>query len=271
MGRRLPGQQSELIGRESEVESVVALLRDPATHLITLTGPGGVGKTRLSLAVADRATGLFPGGVWFVSLATVETTKLVLPEIASELGVRDPEGDETIARIAERLGALPTMIVLDNLEHVIAVAPEVARLLQTAPSLKIMSTSREPLMVRGEIAYPVHPLPTEPGEGDELSAAERLFVTCAAEASFGFGATKESIESIREICRHLGGSRWLSSSPPPGSRYCHLSDSWQISTGSSMSWCVVPVICRPDNRRCVPPSNGAIACSMTISRHCSVL
>lgn len=222
MGRRLPGQQSELIGRESEVESVVALLRDPATHLITLTGPGGVGKTRLSLAVADRATGLFPGGVWFVSLATVETTKLVLPEIASELGVRDPEGDETIARIAERLGALPTMIVLDNLEHVIAVAPEVARLLQTAPSLKIMSTSREPLMVRGEIAYPVHPLPTEPGEGDELSAAERLFVTRAAEASFGFGATKESIESIREICRHLGGiplaielaATWVKVLPP---------------------------------------------------------
>ncbi|MCC6945314.1 MAG: tetratricopeptide repeat protein [Thermomicrobiales bacterium] len=219
---RLPPHPSELIGRDSEVESLVAMLRDPAARLITLTGPGGVGKTRLSLAVADRSVGLFPGGIWFVSLATVDTIDLVLPEIASELGVRDVEGDETVIRIAERLGNLPALVILDNLEHVIAVSPEIAHLLQISPALKVISTTREPLMVRGEIAYPVHPLATEPLENDGLSAAEQLFVTRASESNYGFEATPENVESIREICRRLAGiplaielaATWVKVLPP---------------------------------------------------------
>ncbi|MGD9712800.1 MAG: tetratricopeptide repeat protein [Thermomicrobiales bacterium] len=219
---RLPAHQSELIGRESEIEAVVSMLRDPSARLVTLTGPGGVGKTRLSLAIADRATGLFPGGVWFVSLATLETTQLVLPEIAAELGVRDVEGDETIFRIAERLGSLPTLLILDNLEHVISISPDIAALLQTAPSLNVLATSREPLMVRGEIAYPVHPLSTESNDPGALSAAEELFVTRASESSYGFEATPENRETIREICRRLAGiplalelaATWVKILPP---------------------------------------------------------
>lgn len=220
---RLPAHQSELIGRDSETDALVSMLREPATRLITLTGPGGVGKTRLSLAVADRATGLFPGGIWFVSLASVETTQLVLPEIAAELGVRDGEADETIFRISERIGSLPSLILLDNLEHVIAVSPDIATLLQSSPSLKVLATSREPLMVRGEIAYPVHPLSTESAnDGTVLSAAEQLFVTRASESSYGFEATAENREAIREICRRLAGiplalelaATWVKILPP---------------------------------------------------------
>ncbi len=220
---RLSAHQSELIGREGEIETLVSMLRDPASRLITLTGPGGVGKTRLSLAVADRAAGLFPGGVWFVSLASVEAMRLVLPEIAAELGVRDGDADETIFRIAERIGSLPSLILLDNLEHVIAVSPDIATLLQTSPSLKVLATSREPLMVRGEIAYPVHPLSTETSDdASGLSAAEQLFVTRASESSYGFEATAENREAIHEICRRLAGiplalelaATWVKILPP---------------------------------------------------------
>jgi predicted ATPase/DNA-binding CsgD family transcriptional regulator len=221
-GGRLPPHHSELIGREDEIQAILTLVRDQSARLITLTGPGGVGKTRLGVAVADRAVGLFPGGTWFVSLAALDTPGLVLPEIASALGVRDAEGDELLLRISERTGSLPALIILDNLEHVISVSPEIARLLQIAPNLTVLSTTREPLMVRGEIAYPVHPLATESSDALNPSAAERLFITRASESSYGFEVTDESRAVIREICRRLGGiplaielaATWVKVLPP---------------------------------------------------------
>ena len=189
-------------------------MRDQGARLITLTGPGGVGKTRLGIAVADRAVGLFPGGIWFVSLAALDNPSLVLPEVASALGVRDAI-DETLLRISEQVGSLPALIILDNLEHVIAISPEIARM-QVVPNLTVLSTTREPLMVRGEIAYPVHPLGTEGDESGNLSAAERLFVTRASESSYGFEVTDETRAVIKEICRRLAASRWPSSWQRPG-------------------------------------------------------
>jgi predicted ATPase/DNA-binding CsgD family transcriptional regulator/Tfp pilus assembly protein PilF len=221
-GGRLPPHHSELIGRENEIAAIVALLRDQSARLISLTGPGGVGKTRLGVAVADRAVGMFPGGTWFVSLAALDTPGLVLPEIASALGARDAAGEELLIRIGERMGTLPALIILDNLEHVISVSPEIARMLQVVPNLTVLTTTREPLMVRGEIAYPVHPLATESSNSGVVSAAEQLFITRASESSYGFEVTEESRAVIREICRRLGGiplaielaATWVKVLPP---------------------------------------------------------
>ncbi len=219
---RLPPHHSELVGRDQEIDSILSLFRDQGARLISLTGPGGVGKTRLAIAAADRSAGLFPGGIWFVSLATLDSASLVLPEIASSLGIRDVERENTVDRIADRVGTLPSLLILDNMEHVISIAPEIAKLLQYAPTLRVISTTREPLMVRGEIAYPVHPLKIEADLSGDMSAAEQLFVSRAIESSYGFEVTPESREVIREICQRLGGiplaielaATWVKVLPP---------------------------------------------------------
>ncbi|CAN5680590.1 hypothetical protein BH23CHL4_BH23CHL4_02130 [soil metagenome] len=266
-GGRLPPHHSELIGRENEIEAILSLMREQGARLITLTGPGGVGKTRLGVAVADRAVGLFPGGIWFVSLAALETPSLVLPEIASTLGVRDASGEELLIRISERIGALPVLVILDNLEHVITVSPEIARMLQMAPKLTVLSTTREPLMVRGEIAFPVHPLATESGEPAGLSAAERLFITRASESSYGFEATGESRKLIREICRRLGGiplaielaATWVK--VLPAQRLLDNIDR-QLDV-------LVRGICRRVSKRCAQQLPGAISSSPQNNSPCS--
>ncbi|CAN5661241.1 hypothetical protein BH23CHL5_BH23CHL5_04540 [soil metagenome] len=144
-----------------------------------------------------------------MSLATLESASLVLPEITSSLGIRDVQGEDTVERIAERVGSLPALLILDNMEHVISIAPEIAKLLQYAPSLRAISTTREPLMVRGEIAYPVHPLKTEADSPGDISAAEQLFINRAM-----------ALRSLHSLGRSSG--RFVS-----GWGVFHLRSNWQ--------------------------------------------
>jgi predicted ATPase len=145
----LPRPASSFVGRSREVREVTALLRGP-DRLVTLTGPGGSGKTRLALEVAAEALGQFRAGVFWVGLATVFDPRLVLPTIGEVLGAVD----EPAAHIGER----ELLLLLDNLEQAIEAAPELAELLERCPHLRLLVTSRELLQVRGEVEYEVLPL-----------------------------------------------------------------------------------------------------------------
>jgi predicted ATPase len=201
----LPNTVTSLIGRERELAAAQRLLGE--TRLLTLTGPGGTGKTRLALEVATRERARFVDGVWFVPLAEIAEAALVPASVAQTLGVRDlgamPLRDRTIAEV----GARRLLLVLDNFEHVISAAPFVSELLQACPQLRILVTSRAPLGVQGEHLFPVPPLATPlPTDVDAAeSAAVRLFVSRARAVRPSFALDAESLGAVAEICRRLDG------------------------------------------------------------------
>ena len=155
LGRsNLPAPAHPLVGRERELADVARLLTGSDARIVTLTGPGGVGKTRLAVAVAGEVAEGFEGGVWFVRLALLRDPALVLPSVAGVIGA---DGD-----VARHLGSSESLIVLDNLEHVIASASDVADLVRRCPRLRVLITSREALQVSAEHAYAVQPLAEVP-------------------------------------------------------------------------------------------------------------
>ena len=154
----IPSIRSSFIGRDHDLAALERVLVSPETRLVTVTGFGGVGKTRLVSELSDRLVAEYPGGIWFVPLAHVRDPELVLTAVAAELGIRDLDAVETLRRIAERVGQTRSLIVLDNLEQVIQSGPAIARLMQAAPTLTILATSRQPLQLQGEIEYPLRPL-----------------------------------------------------------------------------------------------------------------
>ncbi len=139
-----------LIGRENLIAGVVDLLRGPGARLISLTGPGGVGKTRVGLRVADELRREYADGVVFVDLAAVSDPTLFAPTVARALGLRDAGSRPASERLLEHLRAREMLLLLDNFEQVTAAAPVLARLLAGSPKLKVLSTSRSALRVRGE-------------------------------------------------------------------------------------------------------------------------
>ena len=153
-----PAPLTSFVGREREVQAVSALLRRPDVRLVTLAGPGGVGKTRLALHAAAAAAGAFPDGAWFVPLAPLADPVLVLPTLAQAFGVRDA-GDRPLAeRLRCALAGRRALLVLDNVEQVVASAPAVAALLAACPGIKALATSRVRLRISGEHTYRVPPL-----------------------------------------------------------------------------------------------------------------
>ncbi|WP_113700958.1 BTAD domain-containing putative transcriptional regulator [Nonomuraea lactucae] len=209
----LPASLSELIGRDGELAEVRALLEDG--RLVTLTGSGGVGKTRLALEAAAQLAGTAPGayadGVWLVELASLDRdTGSVAEAVMAALDIR--EGAEPTApaeRLAEALRAGRSLLVLDNCEHVVEQAAElVERLLRAAPGLRVLATSREPLAVPGEVLWTVPPLDL-PGGTDldavERSDAVRLFVTRAAASTRGFTLDAGNAGAVAQLCRRLDG------------------------------------------------------------------
>src|SRR5829696_6700962 len=147
----LPPQPLTLfVGRERELAAATALLRDAAVRLLTLTGPGGVGKTRLAMRLAERAAPDFADGVAFVPLASIGDPGLVAGAIAQGMGTLDTGGYAPLDRLRLALGGKVVLLVLDNFEQVAAAAPEVAQLLGVCPGLKLLVTSRMPLHVAGE-------------------------------------------------------------------------------------------------------------------------
>lgn len=206
----LPGQLSSFLGREAELGEVRRALR--ATRLLTLTGPGGVGKTRLALATAAETLGEGADGVWLVELAPVTDPMLVPQAVAQATGIREQPGRPLAATLAAGLGVGRVLLVLDNCEHLLDGCALLAdALLRVCPDLRVLATSREPLDVAGEVAWRVLPLglPTavEHAPSGEVARAEavRLFVERAQAARPGFALTAYNAAAVAEICRRLDG------------------------------------------------------------------
>jgi predicted ATPase/class 3 adenylate cyclase len=206
----LPTQATPFLGRQREVTEVVALLRSSDARLVTLTGPGGTGKTRLALQVAAELLDAFPDGVFFVPLAALRDPALVPSAIASALGLREEGGRTPAETVGDELTGKRALLVLDNFEQVIAAAPYVGELLMAAPTLSVLATSRLPLRLRAEREYPVPPLALPPAIGVPLEhllqyEAVRLFLERAQAVRGGFALTPETAPAVAEITRRLDG------------------------------------------------------------------
>ena len=207
----LPLQATPLVGREREVGEVCGRLRQEEIRLLTLTGAGGTGKTRLALQAAADVLEDFEDGVFFVALSDVNDTALVPTTIAGALGLRE-SGDVSLEDLLkEYVGHRKLLLVLDNFEQVLEAAPLVGELLSAAPRLKVLATSRIPLGLYGEHDYAVPPLSVpDPKHLPNLGAlsqyeAVRLFIERAGAAKAGFEITSENAPAVAEICARLDG------------------------------------------------------------------
>jgi predicted ATPase/transcriptional regulator with XRE-family HTH domain len=210
-GSILPSPPTPLVGREQELREIGDLLGGSEVRLLTLTGIGGVGKTRLAIAAAHEAEGHFPDGVAFVDLAPLRDPALVLSIIARSLGLREAEGQSVADTLRAHLLEKQTLLVLDNLEHLLEAAVEMVHLIEACPGLGVLATSRAPLRVRGEHEYPVPPLALpsstrNPTEEEILATPSgQLFVERARAVFPSFALTTENAPSVAAICWRLAG------------------------------------------------------------------
>ncbi|CAA9335416.1 MAG: hypothetical protein AVDCRST_MAG72-502 [uncultured Nocardioidaceae bacterium] len=204
----LPESLSSFVGRRSELERLCALVEDH--RLVTVTGPGGTGKTRLALEAARRLAPSYPSGIWFVELGTTTDPQLVLQTIALTIGLRDITGRQPIEAIAEYAEGKQMLLVLDNFEHVMAAVPEVGSLIQATSGLDVLVTSREVLHLRGERELRVPPLRlprslSRPAAELEQYESVRLFVERTRETVSDFELTDSNAAAIAAICQRLDG------------------------------------------------------------------
>ena len=202
----LPAPLAPFIGRSNDVDSLRKLLQEPNTRLVTLVGPPGVGKTRLSIDVASQSQ-VFPDGVWFVPLAPLQDPDLVVLTLSHSLGIANVPLDE-LTRI---LRSRSMLLLLDNCEHVLAAMGDVARLLAACTRIKVLATSRIPLEIYGETVYRVEPLafPADSDLQDPLSLVQSdavaMFVARAKAVKAGFALTPDNAALVARLCRQLEG------------------------------------------------------------------
>ena len=211
-GSTLPSPPTPLLGRERELTEIkTLLLAGSEVRLLTLTGIGGVGKTRLALAAAHKAEGHFPDGVAFVALAPIADPALVVSTIVRSLGLREEQGQSAADALRAHLLEKRMLLVLDNFEHLLEAAPEVVHLIEACPALVVLATTRAPLRVRGEHEYPVPPLAlpssTQNPTHEEVltTPSGRLFVERAQAVSPSFALTSENAPSVAAICWRVAG------------------------------------------------------------------
>jgi predicted ATPase/class 3 adenylate cyclase len=205
----LPAQPTSFVGREREVAEALVLL--DGTRALTLTGPGGTGKTRLALRIAAESAEGFRDGVVFVALSALEDPSLVASTVAAAVGVQEEAGRPVLASLSERLAGMEVLLVLDNYEQLLGAAALVGELLAAGPGVRILVTSRAPLRVAGEHEYQVSPLALpDPASGatpEELATSEAvaLFVERARAIDPEFALTDDNAGAVAAICASLDG------------------------------------------------------------------
>jgi predicted ATPase len=210
----IPVQRTVFVGREKEIAAAKELLLSNDVRLVTITGPGGIGKTRLGLEVASGLQDDFPGGVHFVPLSPLRDPGLIAPLIVQTLGIRETGGQSSLEQLKRHLqdsAHAPVLFLLDNFEHLMQAAPLVADLLAIAPNLKILVTSRAALHVYGEREFPVPALGVPDAQAktslDALAhfPAVALFVQRAVAAKPDFELNQQNASAVIEICARLDG------------------------------------------------------------------
>jgi predicted ATPase len=209
---RLPDQPSAFVGREAQLQEISERLQDDSVRLLTLIGPGGIGKTRLALRAAADAVNRFEDGVFFVDLSAVRDSESVLAAIADAMGFNEAVDESLLDELERQLGDHRVLLVLDNFEQVGVAAPTVAHLLHECPQLKLLVTSREALHVGGEHLFAVPPLSLPSAAGRAVSADElgryeaiQLFVARARAVKPDFRLTDDNAAAVAEICLRLDG------------------------------------------------------------------
>jgi predicted ATPase/transcriptional regulator with XRE-family HTH domain len=211
LGPLLPMPPTPLFGRERDLEEVTGFLCRNEVRLLTLTGTGGVGKTRLALEAARVAEEFFADGVAFITLAPLNDAEFVVSSIVRSFGLRVTAGQSPREALRAHLRAKQLLLTLDNFEHLLEAAPEVSWFIETCPNLTVLVTSRAPLRVGGEQEYPVPPLElpvsTRDPRVEEVlgSPSGRLFVERARAASPGFSLSRQNAAAVASICWRLAG------------------------------------------------------------------
>jgi predicted ATPase/class 3 adenylate cyclase len=212
IANNLPSQPNAMIGREADLTEVVKRLGSEQVRLLTLTGPGGIGKTRLALQAAAELIEGFRDGVYFIDLAPIRDPESVPTAIAQTLGCKETSDRSSLDELKGQLQDSVMLLLLDNFEQVTAAAPKVAELLRECPKLKLLATSREALRVRGEYVFPVPPLSLPKIDLkrpviEQITQYEavRLFIERASAVKPDFLVTNENAPAVAEICWRLDG------------------------------------------------------------------
>jgi len=205
----LPAQINSYVGRKREIREIKELLTE--NRLVTLTGAGGSGKTRLALQVAEELQEKYPDGVWLIELANIREASLVIPTIATVLGIAEKKNTALIEVVKRNLSHKHMMLLIDNLEHLLDSAPLISELLAAAPQLSVLGTSREHLHIYGEQEYTLQPLslpdPNNSGNTEELRKVEAiaLFIQRALAVNPNLTLDEEALQHLARICVRLDG------------------------------------------------------------------